>query len=200
MKTIIFATGNNNKVLELQSMFKGTIKVKPLAETGVTVDFEETGSSFLENSIQKALYYSRKLSFPVLADDSGLEIDPLNGEPGIYSARYFDAEMPYSERCTRILEKLSAFPNPENRTARFRCAAVCAINGEVIASGEGVVEGYIALHAAGQGGFGYDPIFYYPPFHRTFSELTAEEKNRISHRKRAFEVLAGQIIPRLTAD
>ncbi|NOZ12797.1 MAG: non-canonical purine NTP pyrophosphatase, partial [Acidobacteria bacterium] len=121
-------------------------------------------------------------------------------EPGIYSARYFDEAMPYSERCSRILEKLSGFPNPKQRTARFRCAATCAMRGEIIASGEGAAEGRIALRAAGQGGFGYDPIFYYPPFHRTFAELTPEEKNRISHRKKAFEILAGQILLRLAAN
>ncbi len=200
MKIIVFATGNKNKIIELQEILNEIIQVKPLFETGIRADFEETGSTFLENSIQKAIYYSKKVSDPVVADDSGLEIDLLNGEPGIYSARYFDEAMPYSERCARILEKLSVFPEPTQRTARFRCAAAFALHGKIIATGEGAVEGRIALHTAGQGGFGYDPIFYYPPFHRTFAELTSEEKNCVSHRKKAFEILAKRITSRLTTD
>ncbi len=195
MNTIVFATGNKHKIRELEVIFHDIVRIKSLAETGVVADFEETGATFLENSIQKAMFYSQKVSFPVVADDSGLEIDALNGEPGIYSARYFSAKMPYGERCLRILEKMKAVDVPDERTARFRCAATCAFKGAVIATGEGRVAGRIAFDAAGRDGFGYDPIFYYPPFEKTFAELTMEEKNGISHRKSAFEALAEQMLP-----
>ena len=131
----------------------------------------------------------------MVADDSGLEIDALNGEPGIYSARYFSPEMPYRERCLRILEKMEKVKEPDKRSARFRCAATCAFKGKVIATGEGRAEGLISYNAAGNDGFGYDPIFYTPSFQKTFAELTMEEKNRISHRRTAFETLAEKMLP-----
>lgn len=195
MNTIIFATGNKHKIQELEVIFHGIVEIKSLSGTGVNADFEETGSSFLENSIQKAVYYSQKVTFPVVADDSGLEIDGLNGEPGIYSARYFHPDMPYRERCLRILEKMEGLQELDKRSARFRCAAACAFNGEVIATAEGRADGRIAHEAAGKDGFGYDPIFYYPPFHKTFAQLSMEEKNGVSHRKKAFEVLAEKMLP-----
>jgi XTP/dITP diphosphohydrolase len=199
VNTIVFATGNRNKINELEVLFRGVVRIKPLIETGINADFEETGSSFVENSIQKAIYYSQKLTFPVVADDSGLEIDALNGEPGIYSARYFSPEMPYSERCLRILEKMKMVATKRERSARFCCVATCAFKGKTIATAEGQVEGQIARDPAGNNGFGYDPIFYYPPFERTFAELTMEEKNQVSHRKAAFQKLAEQVLPWLQA-
>lgn len=199
MNTIIFATGNKHKIRELGVLLRGVVQIISFAETGTEPDFEETGSSFLENSIQKAVYYSKKVTFPVVADDSGLEIDALNGEPGIYSARYFSPKMPYSERCLRILEKMDTVTNKENRSARFRCAATCAFKGKVIATAEGRVEGRIAFDLSGNDGFGYDPIFYYPSFHKTFAELSIEEKNQVSHRKEAFSSLALKMLPWLQA-
>lgn len=195
MNIIVFATGNKHKIRELEVIFHGIVQIRSLFETGTDADFEETGSSFLENSIQKAVYYSEKVPFPVVADDSGLEIDELNGEPGIYSARYFHSDMPYRERCQRILEKLETVQKLDRRSARFRCAATCAFMGKVIATAEGRAEGLIAHKAAGNNGFGYDPIFYYPPFHKTFAQLTMKEKNSISHRKKAFEALAEKMLP-----
>ena len=195
MNTIVFATGNSNKIHELEVIFRNIIRIKSLAETGVDADFEETGTTFLENSVQKALYYSQKVTVPVVADDSGLEIDALNGEPGIFSARYFEAKIPYSERCRRILKKMDSVREPEKRTARFRCAASCAYHGKLITSAEGRVEGQIAMDAKGGAGFGYDPIFYYPPFQKTFAQLTMDEKNRVSHRRAAFEALAVKLLP-----
>jgi len=195
VNTVIFATGNKHKIRELGVILRGVVQIISLVETGTDPDFEETGSSFLENSIQKAVYYSKKVTFPVVADDSGLEIDALNGEPGIYSARYFSPKMPYSERCLRILEKMDTVMNKENRSARFCCAATCAFKGKVIASAEGKAEGRIAWNPAGNNGFGYDPIFYYPPRKMTFAELTPEEKNQLSHRKAAFQELAQRILP-----
>jgi len=198
VNTIVFATGNKHKIRELEVIFSGLVRINTLMEIGLEADFEETGTTFLENSIQKAIYYSKKTSFPVVADDSGLEIDALNGDPGIYSARYFSPRMSYGERCRQILEKMAKVERSV-RSARFRCAASCAFNGEVIGTGEGRVTGMIAFDAAGRGGFGYDPIFYYPPFKKTFSEMTMEEKNQISHRKAAFEALVEQMLPWLQA-
>lgn len=187
-RTIVFATGNRNKVRELKALAEPFFTLITLVETGVIADYEETGTTFEANSRGKAQYYSEKLSLPVVADDSGLEVDALNGEPGIFSARYLDPEMPYMDRCTAILDKLAGMPE-ERRRARFCCVASCARNGSVIASEYGIVEGRIAAEAKGQGGFGYDPIFFYPPFRRTFAQVSLAEKNTVSHRFRAFQAL-----------
>lgn len=187
-RTIVFATGNPNKVRELKPLAEPVFRLIPLSETGVAADFVETGSTFDANSQGKAQYYSELVSYPVVADDSGLEIDALGGDPGVYSARFLDPEMSYKERCAVILEKLANIAEAE-RTARFCCVASCAVNGSVIASARGIVEGQISFEAKGDGGFGYDPIFHYPPFDRTFAEIQLDRKNRVSHRYRAFQAL-----------
>ncbi len=187
-RKLLFATGNLNKLRELKPLAEPLFSLVSLTDLGISANYEETGSTFEANSIGKSQYYSKLVDLPVVADDSGLEIDALNGDPGVFSARYLGKDLSYSERCTAILEKLVNFSEKE-RTARFCCVASCSVNGAVIASSLGTVEGYIALEARGGLGFGYDPIFFYPPFNRTFAEIPLEEKNRVSHRFNAFQFL-----------
>ena len=197
MNEILLATGNPGKVRELVPLFEpASLKLVSLADLGLANDHEETGNTFHENSGSKALYYSRKTNIPVIADDSGLVIDALNGLPGVRSARYPNADMPYPERCRHILEQLKGYPEPDKRTARFCCIASLAVQGKLLHQSEGTVEGWIAHEARGTRGFGYDPIFFYEPLHRTFAELRLEEKNRLSHRFHAFRSLL-EVIPEL---
>ncbi len=187
-KTLVFATGNKNKVKEVKKLLPEGVTLLSLSDIGVFEEFEETGTTFEENSLGKALFYSKFTEFPVIADDSGLEIDFFGGEPGVYSARYINPEMPYKERCEIILKRMEQVKGG-NRTARFKCVACCVLKGEKVGCAEGKVEGEIALKQQGKDGFGYDPIFYYPPFKKTFAEISLEDKNLISHRFKAFSKL-----------
>jgi len=187
-KTLVFATGNKNKVKEVEKLLPEGVTLLSLSDIGVFEEFEETGITFEENSSGKALFYSKFTEFPVIAEDSGLEIDFFGGEPGVYSARYINPEMPYKERCEIILKRMKSAKG-DKRTARFRCVACCVLKGEKVSHAEGKVEGEIALKQQGKDGFGYDPIFYYPPFKKTFAEISLEDKNLISHRFKAFSKL-----------
>ena len=148
-------------------------------------EIEETGATFLDNAILKAVHSSRFVDDVVLADDSGLCIDALNGRPGVFSNRYAADDR---ARIHRVLSEMESVPDAD-RGAAFVCALALAGHGEVIWTGEGRVEGVINREPRGTNGFGYDPIFYLPELGRTMAELTAEEKNRISHRGRALEEL-----------
>ncbi len=153
----------------------------------------ETGSTFVENALLKAAIGRRpEIGLPAIADDSGLEVDALDGEPGIFSARYPHPDASDEERCAAILERLRGVP-PERRTARFRCAAVFVTpEGETLLA-EGICEGAIAERPAGSGGFGYDPIFVPQGCETTMAQLTPEQKHTVSHRGRAFRALAKKI-------
>jgi XTP/dITP diphosphohydrolase len=153
-------------------------------------EVEETGSTFEENARIKAIEWSRRTDALVLADDSGLEVDALNGEPGVRSARYGGPGRTDRERTNLVLERLTTVPE-ERRTARFRCVLALARRGAVLATFEGVVEGRITTEPRGENGFGYDPIFFHPPSGCTTAQLRTEEKQRISHR--------GQALARLVA-
>jgi XTP/dITP diphosphohydrolase len=153
-------------------------------------EVEETGSTFEENARIKAIEWSRRTDALVLADDSGLEVDALNGEPGVRSARYGGPGRTDRERTNLVLERLTTVPE-ERRTARFRCVLALARKGAVLATFEGVVEGRITTEPRGTNGFGYDPIFFHPSSGCTTAELTTEEKQRVSHR--------GQALARLVA-
>nr|NNM90390.1 XTP/dITP diphosphatase [Bacilli bacterium] len=192
VRTLVLATKNNHKVKEFTQAFAPyQIIVKPIAEHIIMP--QETGLTFLENALLKAHSIAKQVGVPVLADDSGLCVDVLEGAPGIYSARY--AGEPSDDRRNRekLLEALRGIDS-DQRKAHFTCSlALVWPDGREIGV-TGMCQGLIVEENLGSEGFGYDPLFYYPPFQKTFAEISLEEKNQISHRARAVEML----IPSLT--
>lgn len=196
-KKIVFATGNTGKMREIREILADLdLEVVSMKEIGFNMPIEENGTTFEENALIKARAVAGQCGEIVLADDSGLEVDYLNGDPGIYSARYMGEETPYSIKNAAIIERLAGVSD-EKRTARFVCAiaAVFPDGQELVTLGE--IQGRIDYGEKGKNGFGYDPIFYVPEFGKTTAELTDEEKNSISHRGRALrkmkEKLRGRI-------
>ncbi|MBO4904311.1 MAG: XTP/dITP diphosphatase [Lachnospiraceae bacterium] len=181
----IFATGNENKLREIRQITADMdIEIVSMKDAGCFEDVEETGTSFEENAFLKASAIAKKSGIPTLADDSGLEIDYLGKEPGIYSSRYMGEDTPYSAKNAELLRRMEGVPD-EERTARFVCA-ICLVRPD--GSTETVretMEGRVAYEIAGKNGFGYDPIFYLPERGCTSAELPPEEKNLISHRGKA---------------
>ncbi|MGN0151704.1 MAG: XTP/dITP diphosphatase [Wujia sp.] len=192
MKKIIFATGNENKMKEIRMILADTgYEIVSMKEAGIDVDIVEDGNTFEENAMIKATAISRLPEAEgcvVLADDSGLEVDYLNKEPGIYSARYEGVDTPYSIKNQIIIDRLAGVPD-EKRTARFVCAIAAAFPDGRVETRRGTIEGQIGHEPAGENGFGYDPIFYVPEFGKTTAELSPEEKNKVSHRGRALEMI-----------
>lgn len=195
MYNIIFATGNEEKMKEIRSILEGMriqgeeTKILSLKEAGLVLSVEENGSSFEENAMIKARAAAKLVKDGVvLADDSGLAIDYLNGEPGIYSARYLGEGTSYRIKNAKLIERLEGVEE-ERRTARFVCAiaAVFPDGRELLETG--IIEGRIGYEEKGENGFGYDPIFYLPSFGKTTAELTEDEKNRISHRGKALSAI-----------
>lgn len=185
MTQLVFATNNAHKLEEVQAIVGNQFKLFSLADINCHEDIPETGKTFAENAQQKSDYIVHKYSYDCFGDDSGLEIDSLNKEPGVYSARYSGS---------RDMEKnielvFSRLQGQTNRTARFRTVISLHLNGEQCFF-EGAIEGTIIDERRGKGGFGYDPIFIPNGFDRTFAEMTAEEKNSISHRAIAVQKLA----------
>lgn len=197
MIDIVFATGNANKAREVGMMFeKMDIRVKTLKEAGIDVEIIEDGTTFMENAIIKAKTIAKETDSIVLADDSGLVIDALNGEPGIYSARYMGEDTSYDIKNTELIRRLEGVPD-EQRSARFVCAMAAVMpDGEVIEA-EGIMEGRIGYEIAGCNGFGYDPIFYLPEYQMTSAEISPEEKNAISHRGKALRKMQAEIEKRV---
>lgn len=195
MKEIIIATKNAGKAKEFKAFFaKYHIHAISLIEMEQTMpDVEETGSTFAENAALKAEQISSMLQLPVVADDSGLIIDALDGRPGIYSARYAGEEKDDQANIDKVMAELKYTPD-EQRTARFTCVLALAIPGRETIFCTGFCEGMIASCQAGENGFGYDPIFIPQGYKQTMAELSPEEKNRISHRKHAMEKLEEWII------
>lgn len=193
MKEIVLASSNQGKVREVEMMMKDMgIKVIPLSETSFTDEIEENGATFEENAVIKAKAVADVLGVPVLADDSGLEIDCLDKAPGIYSARYLGHDTPYSVKNQMILEKLQDVPK-EERSARFVCSMALALPyGDVITT-TATMEGEIAYEIKGENGFGYDPIFYLPEFGMSSAEISPEQKNEISHRGKALRQMKEEI-------
>ncbi|MGI6578232.1 MAG: XTP/dITP diphosphatase [Eubacteriales bacterium] len=193
MMKMVAATNNKGKLNELVSILsKLGIEVISLEESGYYEEIEENGKTFEENALIKAEAVMRVTGLAAIGDDSGLEIDALNGEPGIYSARYAKPGL----RKKTVLDKLRGVPE-EKRTARFVCAIACVLtNGEKIIT-RGICEGKILNECRGEGGFGYDPIFYVPEYRQTFAEMPTELKNRISHRARAIQLMAEKLKGRL---
>lgn len=189
MRRILVATGNAGKLAELaEALTPGGVEVVGPEALRDATPVEETGSTFEANARLKAESYSRRTDLPVLADDSGLEVDALDGRPGVLSARYGSPTLSDPARCRAILKALVDVPD-ERRTARFRCVLALAESGRTVALFEGVVEGRIARALTGKNGFGYDPIFFHPETGRTFGELSREEKQAVSHRGRALAEL-----------
>jgi XTP/dITP diphosphohydrolase len=189
VKEVIIATKNAGKVKEFQALFaqKG-IEVKSLLDFNDCPDVEETGKTFAENAILKAETIANYFNKIVIADDSGLAVDALNGKPGVYSARYAGENKNDAENIAKVLEELKEVPF-EQRTARFHCALAVAIPHQRTIVVEGTCEGYIAEEPRGTNGFGYDPIFYVPEKQKMMAELSKEEKNKISHRANALKEL-----------
>jgi XTP/dITP diphosphohydrolase len=154
-------------------------------DLGIDDSPDETGATFRENAREKALHYAARSGLLAIADDSGLSVDALNGEPGLYSARYGGPTSTDESRNRLVLSNLAAVPD-EKRTARFTCALAVAGEGRILFEAEEHVEGRIAAAPSGRNGFGYDPIFFYPPFSKTFGEVPGSEKDLVSHRGKAF--------------
>lgn len=190
MREIIIATKNAGKVKDFETLFspKG-FKVKSLLDFPEIEDVEETGVTFAENATLKAEAISSALNKPVIADDSGLAIDALNGEPGVYSARYAGENKDDNANIEKVLQKLNDVPF-EKRTARFHCALAIAVPGKRTEIVEGTCEGHILEEKRGENGFGYDPIFFVEKWRCSMAELTKEQKNQISHRANALQKLA----------
>ena len=184
MRKIVVGTRNNGKVREIQTALADLpFAVVGLPETDIP-DVEETGTTFQENAILKARHYCQFTGEYCLADDSGLEVDALDGEPGVYSARYAGLDATDAANNEKLLTVLKEVP-PSGRTARFRSVLVLAGPDGSLLLVDGVCEGVILDEARGTGGFGYDPLFYMPSQGKTMAEMTIEEKNRISHRGNA---------------
>jgi XTP/dITP diphosphohydrolase len=186
---LLLATTNPGKVREIREALKGLpLKVLGLEDVLPGLTAREHGRSFLENARAKSLFYSRRWKGLTLAEDSGLEIDALGGAPGVRSAR-FSSPGPTDEKNNRKALRLLAAVPGKKRGARFVCVMVLAGEGRVIREIRGQVRGRIRTGPRGRNGFGYDPLFYYPPLRRTFAELGPEEKNAVSHRGRALRKL-----------
>ena len=189
MDKIIFATGNAGKMKEVREILKDlNVEVLSMKEAGIQADVEENGKTFQENAVIKAREIMKISGEVVLADDSGLEIDYLNKEPGIYSARYMGEDTSYRIKNGNLIERLQGVPD-EKRTARFVCAIAAAFPDGSVETTEGTIEGRIGYEEKGENGFGYDPIFYVPEFGCPTAELTGEQKNQISHRGKALEAM-----------
>lgn len=189
MSRIVFATGNENKLREIRQIMKDLkVDIISMKEAGIDIDIEETGTSFEQNALIKARAIWEITGGIVMADDSGLVIDYLNGEPGIYSARYMGENTSYTEKNKKILERMADAKGKE-RSARFVAAIACILpDGKEIVAQE-TMEGIIAEEIAGENGFGYDPILYLPEYSCTSAKLSDEEKNSISHRGKALRLM-----------
>lgn len=197
MTEIIFATGNAGKAREVAMMFADMdVNVQTLKEAGIDVEVIEDGKTFMENAVIKATTIAKHTDKIVLADDSGLVIDYLNGEPGIYSARYMGEDTSYDIKNNNLLERMEGVPEKE-RSARFVCAMAAVMpNGEIVKT-EGVMEGIIGYQLAGENGFGYDPIFYLPEFGASSAEISPEQKNAVSHRGKALRMMQEELKKRI---
>lgn len=178
---LVFATGNQGKVNEFRQMLGESYEILSMKDLDVDVEIIEDGRTFEENAIIKAKAVMEATGEMVLADDSGFEVDYLNKEPGIYSARYMGEDTPYSVKNAELLRRCEGVPD-EKRGARFVCVIACAYPDGAVDTATGVIEGRLAYEPKGENGFGYDPIFYLPERGCTTGELLPEEKNAISHR------------------
>ena len=194
MKKIIFATGNAGKMKEIREILKDLdAEVLSMKEAGVEAEIVEEGKTFEENALIKAKTVCKLTGEIALADDSGLEIDYLNKEPGIYSARYMGEDTSYRIKNANLIERLEGVPD-EKRTARFVCAIAAAFPDGTVKTVRGTMEGRIGYEETGENGFGYDPIFYLPEYGCSSAELSMEEKNKISHRGKALRAIKEELL------
>ena len=185
--TLVIATGNPGKTAEIRDILKAfPINIRNLDDFGPIPPVVEDGETFEENAYKKASFVSRILGFPALADDSGLVVDALGGAPGIYSARYAGENASDRQRYTKLLDEMKGHTN---RHAAFECVISLAVPTGAALTYEGRCEGLITEDPAGDGGFGYDPVFYFPPSKKTFGQLVREEKSLVSHRGKALKEL-----------
>ena len=194
---IVLATNNRDKIREIKHL---------LEELPVTIltaddflefpDPEETGATLVENAVLKARAIAEFTGLAALADDSGLEVDALDGAPGVYSSRYAGENVTYKDNFTKLLRKMAGVPH-DKRTARFRCVIALVWEDGTIDTVEGAAEGTITTNVQGDQGFGYDPVFFYPPLNKRFSEMTLDEKNQVSHRGKALQAARELIVRRL---
>jgi XTP/dITP diphosphohydrolase len=190
VRRLLVATTNRDKVREIRSLLEGApVDLITLSEIAPVAEPEETGNTFEDNARLKARYYAKHSGMLTVAEDSGLAIDALDGEPGVKSARFLRPDASYPERFAAIFERLARHPE-RPRTARFVCA-LSVVDGDAIAfETTGTVEGVIAETPAGARGFGYDPIFFYPPYRATLAEVSNDDKLAVAHRGQAFRSLA----------
>ncbi len=190
MTTLLLATTNAGKLREIRDVLAGLdLEVRALSDIPAVAEPEETGRTFEENARAKALYYAGASGLLTVAEDSGLEIDALDGAPGVYSARFGGERAPaYAEKFALLYRMLAERGAPES-PARFACALALARPGGVLFEARGTIEGRITSPPRGTGGFGYDPIFFYPPFGCTLAEVPADRKSSVSHRGQAFRQL-----------
>lgn len=193
---IIFATGNASKIKEIKMIMSDiNVEVLSMKEAGIDIDIVENGTTFEENALIKARAVMEKCGILTLADDSGLEVDFLNKEPGVYSARYMGEDTPYSVKNKSIIDRLSGVSG-QDRSARFVCVIAAAFPDGQTFTTRGTIEGLIGYEEKGSNGFGYDPIVYVPEYDATTAELPPEVKNRISHRGKALESMKAELIKR----
>lgn len=187
---LCFATNNENKLKELQQLVGGSIQIKSLQDIGCLVDIPETGDTLQANSLLKAVYVKDNYNFNCFADDTGLEVQVLSGDPGVYSARYAGEPANSENNMNLLLQNMEGEPN---RLARFKTVITLLINDDAPLFFEGVCEGRIASKKSGSEGFGYDPIFIPNEFSCTFAEMEPTEKNRVSHRAKAVAKLVNYL-------
>ncbi|UCG62418.1 MAG: XTP/dITP diphosphatase [Candidatus Zixiibacteriota bacterium] len=194
---LVLATNNEDKIREMRNLLDDLpVTIMTRDDFLEFPDVEETGTTFEENAVLKAKAIAEFCDLPAVADDSGLEVDALEGAPGIYSSRYAGENVTYADNNRKLLKALEGVPH-EKRTARFRCVMAICWGSDDIEVVEGTAEGYITEDLVGNSGFGYDPVFFYPPAGIRFSEMTLEEKNLVSHRGKALEEVRAVVIARL---
>lgn len=190
-RPLVLATKNNGKILEFRDFFKKSgIEIKTLDDFGPIPPVVEDGETFEDNAVKKAQFTARVLGIPAIADDSGLTVKALQGAPGVFSSRYAGENADDETNNRKLLAEMEGV---EDRTAAFVCVLAIAVPRGPALIYEGTCEGMIAETPKGDQGFGYDPLFYYPPLLKTFAQLTREEKNNISHRGKAIEELHGEL-------
>lgn len=199
MDRIIFATGNQDKMREIREILSEPgMEILSMKEAGIELDIVEDGTSFEENAMIKAFALAKSIQeehTAVMADDSGLEIDYLNKEPGVYSARYMGEDTSYEIKNQQLIKRLEGVPK-EQRTARFVCAIAAVFPDGTSCVTKGTIEGYIGWEPAGENGFGYDPIFYVEEYQCSTAQLPPEQKNQLSHRGKALRAMREKLAGR----
>ncbi len=191
ISVIVLATRNTGKVREFRELIKDfPVEIKSLSDFGPIPEVEEDGRTFEENAYKKALFTAKVLGLPAIADDSGLEVEALDGAPGVYSARYAGENATDRENATKLLQEMKGVAN---RRAAFTCVLSVAVPSGPALTYEGRCEGIILEEPRGENGFGYDPVFFYPPLGKSFAEIPMAEKNKVSHRGLALAELAREL-------